>query len=63
MNNATIILMIGVFYAVLFSPWWVGLIAGLIVGLVSCILVDGVWWLMRKLAHDHHRARAGEEDG
>ncbi len=50
MNNATIILLIGVFYAVLLSPWWVGLIAGLIVGLASCILVDGIWWLMRKLA-------------
>lgn len=50
MNNATVILLIGALYAALFTPWWAGLIVGLIVGLTSCLLVDGLWWLMRKLA-------------
>lgn len=50
MNNATVIMAIGVLYAALFNPWWLGLVIGLIVGLLSCLLVDGLWWLMRKLA-------------
>lgn len=50
MTNAHVILIVAVLYAAVFNPWWVGLIIGLFVGLGSCLLVDGIWWLMRKLA-------------
>ncbi|SOC93567.1 hypothetical protein SAMN05216358_3747 [Rhizobium sp. AN5] len=50
MNNAATILMVGMSYAMLFNPWWGGLPIGLVVGFLSCLLVDGIWWLMRRLA-------------
>lgn len=50
MNNATVIIVIGVLYAAILNPWWLGLVIGLIVGLLSCLFVDGLWLLMRKLA-------------
>lgn len=50
MTNAHVILIVAALYAAVFSPWWVGFMIRLLVGLVSCIFVDALWWLMRKLA-------------
>jgi uncharacterized membrane protein len=50
MNNAHVIMIVAVIYAAVFSPWWIGLVIGLLVGLVSCVFVDVVWWLLWKLA-------------
>lgn len=49
MTNGHVILIVAVLYAVLLSPWWIGLIIGMVVGLLSCAIVDAIWWLMRKL--------------
>lgn len=48
MNNATIILMIGILYAFLITPWWAGLIIGMGVALVCCIVTDLIVWAFKK---------------
>lgn len=49
MNNATIILLIGILYALIISPWWAGLLIGMAVALVCCIVVDFIAWAIRKV--------------
>lgn len=48
MNNATIILLIGILYAMIISPWWIGLLSGMALALVCCIVTDLVAWATRK---------------
>lgn len=49
MNNATIILLCGAVTSLFISPWWFGLAYGVICALLSCLVIDGLWWLMRKI--------------
>lgn len=50
MNNATIILFSAALWGLLYSPWWLTMPIGAVLGLICCIVVDLLWWLLRKLA-------------
>lgn len=48
MNNAMIILLVGILYALIITPWWLGLLIGMAVALVCCIVCDLIAWAIKR---------------
>lgn len=54
MTHAKLILIIGILYAFLITPWWAGLIIGILNSLTACLVVDLIAWAVKKWMRDDH---------